>query len=152
MGWEAQRNEPFTDQCSEAALLSCSIAPCLHSMPGKTGEGVESQQYYKSKKIKKKKSKSLRYMQGVLLYRKSRYIRGSRPSLLESAAWMCSYVGRSVKSPSAATAGFLWSILVTTLLMSADFTWPAEKKESQSCDNYMLNSTKQLYYDAGSAP
>lgn len=58
-GWEAQRNEPFTDQCSEAALLSCSIAPCLHSMPGKIWEGVESQQYYKPKKKLKKKKASL---------------------------------------------------------------------------------------------
>lgn len=58
-GWEAQRNEPFTDQCSEAALLSCSIAPCLHSMPGKIWEGVESQQYYKPKKKIKKKKKQV---------------------------------------------------------------------------------------------
>lgn len=31
---------------------------------------------------------SLRILEG--LYRKSRYVRGKRPSLLDSAAWMCS--------------------------------------------------------------
>lgn len=51
-------------------------------------------------------------------------MRGRRPSLLDRAAWMCSYDGSSVRSPRAATAGLLRSILVVTLLMSAAVTLP----------------------------
>lgn len=60
-------------------------------------------------------------------YRKRRYIRGRRPSLLDKAAWMCSYVGISVRSPRAATAGLLRSILVATLLMSLAVTLPGQR-------------------------
>lgn len=51
-------------------------------------------------------------------------MRGRRPSLLDKAAWMCSYEGSSMRSPSAATAGLLRSILVVTLLMSPGVTLP----------------------------
>lgn len=65
------------------------------------------------------------------VYRKRRYMRGRRPSLLERADWMCSYEGSSVRSPRAATAGLLRSILVVTLLMSLAVTLPG---------NYLLTS------------
>lgn len=55
-------------------------------------------------------------------------MRGSLPSLLDSAACMCSYEGSSVRSPRAATAGLLRSILAVTLLMSLAVTLPATKK------------------------
>ena len=65
------------------------------------------------------------------LYRKSRHARGRRPSLLASAVCTCSYVGSSLRSPSAATAGFPRSILEATLLMSSGFTSPGTGAECQ---------------------
>lgn len=65
----------------------------------------------------------------VGVYRKRRYMRGRRPSLLDRAAWMCSYEGSSARSPKAATAGLLRSILVVTLLMSLAVTLPGKYKK-----------------------
>ncbi len=69
-----------------------------------------------------------RWCQPSVPYWNRRNMRGRRPSLLERAAWMSSYEGSSVRSPSAATAGLLRSIFVATLLMSVAVTLAKTKK------------------------